>query len=173
VTPRRGLLGVPAALAVLLAAAPVCADEPAGAVSGQLLFADEAWGGALVADVTVPVGVLRVGGALGVAAVTSDDDARSRVAMPGGLSLALVVPTGSALWLDVRARAGVWGGATNQGLTAGPWLSGGAFVGYVFGPRVAVGVGVEAWFLGGQGDTFAASPGITLTWTPRTDPHDE
>jgi hypothetical protein len=143
--------------------------QPSGAVTGHALFSDQAWGGALVVDVTAPFGALRVGGALAVAALTSDDDARSRVAMPAGLSLHLVVPTASAWWLDVRARAGLWGGATSQGLRAGAWLAGGGFVGFVLGPTVAVAAGAELWFLGGQGDTFGVAPGISLTWTPISD----
>jgi hypothetical protein len=108
--PSRSFAWTAAALTALALAAPrpARADvKPSGAVTGHLIFADQAWGGALSADITAPFGALRLGGALAVAALTSDDDARSRVAMPVGLSAALVVPTGSRLWLDLRARAGI------------------------------------------------------------------
>ena len=163
----RGL----AALALLLtgAWAPETAHaevEPAGALTSSLLLAEDSWGGALLADVTAPIGVLRVGGAIGIGALTSDDDARSRVYMPLAVSLGLVARTGVGLWLDLRARAGAWAGATNQGLAAGFWLAAGGYLAYALGPGVAIGAGLEGRFLLGHGDTIAIAPGLTLAWTP-------
>jgi hypothetical protein len=151
---------------------------PAGAISGHALFTfsqregtdltDQGYGGALIADVTLPIDVFRIGGSIGVAAATSDVDDASRVFMPIAISLGAVWRP-SRLWLDVRGRAGFWAGATNQGLAAGPFLSIGAFVGYAFGATVAIGPAFDALFAFGHGDTIAVAPGISLIWVPGED----
>ncbi|MBW2464265.1 MAG: hypothetical protein JRH11_21630 [Deltaproteobacteria bacterium] len=150
----------------------------AGALSAQALVAstntegtdssDGGYGGMFLADVTLPLGLFRVGGAMGLGAITSNVDAVSRVFMPLTVSLGLVYRP-SKLWLDLRARAGLWAGVTNQGLSAGPLVSFGGFIGYAFGPTVAVGPTIDALFVFGHGDTIAFAPGLSLVWVPAQD----
>lgn len=164
---------------VALGASPAEAQPtPAGAISAHGLFTwsqregaditDQGYGGLLIADITLPLDVFRIGGSLGLGAATSDADEASRVFMPLTVSLGIVWRP-SKLWLDVRGRAGLWAGATNQGLSAGPLLSIGAFVGYAFGPNVAVGPVFDALFAFGHGDTIAIAPGLSLVWVPSED----
>lgn len=179
---RSGTTLLIAAAFHLMGAASVSAVQaqstPAGALSAQGLFAftktegtdtsAEGYGGMFLTDVTWPVGVLRVGGAMGLGALTSNVDAASRVFMPLTLSLGLVYRP-SNLWLDLRARGGLWAGVTNQGISAGPLLSFGGFIGYAFGPTVAFGPTIDALFVFGHGDTIAIAPGLSLVWVPPQD----
>ncbi|RLB56855.1 MAG: hypothetical protein DRJ42_01985 [Deltaproteobacteria bacterium] len=168
------------ALVLLVAGASTAQAQSmaAGALSAQALVAstntvdadgtdstDAGYGGMFLADVTMPLGLFRVGGAMGLGAITSSVDAVSRVFMPLTVSLGLVYRP-SKLWLDLRARAGLWAGVTNQGLSAGPLVSFGAFIGYAFGPTVAVGPTIDALFVFGHGDTIAVAPGLSLVWVP-------
>ncbi len=149
---------------------------PAGALSGHALFTfsqregtditDQGYGGLLMADVTYALGAFRIGGAIGVGAVTSEADEASRVLMPLAVSLGAVWRPSESLWLDARGRVGMWAGATNQGLAAGPLLSIGAFLGWAFGDNVAVGPVFDAFFAFGSGDTIAVAPGLSLVWVP-------
>lgn len=165
----RGLL--PALLLVASAAVPTPAEaqiRPSGAADGLFLVAPDGdpWGGAVTVDLWAPVGPLRVGGALGVGALTSDVDSDSRVLMPVGASASLVLGEERTPFFELRVRAGAWGGATNQGLAIGAWLAGGAYFGYALGPNVSLGAGVSGWFLLGHGDIVAIAPGLTLHWLP-------
>ncbi len=172
-------------LSTLLLASWACAANaaqaqriPAGAISAHALFSytqpegtdttDQGYGGNLIADITLPLGWFRIGGSLGVAAITSSADEASRVLMPISLSLGAVFRPGS-LWLDLRGRAGMWAGATNQGLAAGGFFSIGGFAGWAFAKNVAVGVAFDALFALGHGDTIAVAPGLSLVWVPQED----
>jgi len=163
-------------LTTLWLGAPTSAHaQMAGEISAEALFTwtqregmdvqDQGYGGLLIADITYALDIFRIGGAIGVGAATSDADEASRVFMPLTLSLG-VVWRPSKLWLDLRGRAGLWAGATNQGLSAGPLLSIGGFIGYAFGPTVAVGAVFDAFFAFGAGDTIAVAPGLSLLWVP-------
>lgn len=144
----------------------------AGAADAIVLVADDAWGGALSVDLWAVAGEprapvsLRLGGALGAGAITSDDDSRSRILMPVGASASLLVFPTETWFLELRARGGLWGGATNQGLGAGGWVAGGAYFGYAVGPNAALGAGVSMWWLLGHGDILALAPSITAVWLP-------
>lgn len=165
---------------LLVAGAPTAEAQlmPAGALSAQALISftdtegsaetDSGYGGLFLTDVTAPFGMFRIGGAMGLGAITSDVDAVSRVFMPLTLALGFVYRP-SKLWIDLRARAGMWAGVTNQGLSAGALFSAGGFIGYAFGPTVAAGVTVDALFILGHGDTIAFAPGLSLVWVPPED----
>jgi len=160
-------------LLLLLAAVQAIWDVPsaraqpsfAGNLSGQAIRAESRWGGGVMADLTLPLGEFRLGGALGAAVVRAEDDARSRVLMPLALSLGVLLRP-EPVWIMAEARAGAWTGATNDGLRVGGFLSGGAYLGYALGPRIALSVGAEAWFLAGHGDVVAFVPGIRFSWVP-------
>lgn len=142
-----------------------------GAVDAAGLFGRDVWGGALTIDVWAALAesdAVRVGlgGAIGGAALTSDDDARSRILMPLGASASLFISPSGTWFLDFRARGGMWGGATNQGLAAGGWVAGSAYFGYALGPNASLGLGATAWGLLGHGSIFAVGPAITAVWTP-------
>jgi len=153
------------ALALLSAASPARAEwRPSGsATAGALIRQGDLGFGGLV-DLWHPVGVLRVGGAMGLGTLTSDNDDRTRIFMPLGASLAVVVH-GPRVGFSARARAGLWGGALNIGLRAGAWLSGGATFDVWLDTTVAVTVGADVWVLLGPDDAVVVVPGIGLTWT--------
>ena len=161
-----------AALAWLSAAGARAQVRTAGAVDATVLVANDAWGGTLSVDLWAVLGdpsapvSLRLGGALGGGAITSDDDSRSRVLMPAGASISLLVSPSRTWFLEARARGGLWGGATNQGLGVGGWVAGGAYFGYALGPNAALGAGVSVWWLLGHGDIRAIAPSITAVWFP-------
>jgi hypothetical protein len=148
---------------------------PSGALSGHALFTfsqregsditDQGYGGILMADITYALDWFRIGGAIGIGAATSESDEASRVLMPLAVSLGAVWRPES-VWIDVRGRVGMWAGATNQGLAAGPLLSIGAFVGWAFADNVAIGPAFDAFFAFGHGDTIAVAPGLSLVWVP-------
>jgi len=144
--------------------------RPSGAADAVFLAGEGVVGGALTVDLWAPVGaLLRIGGVLGVGGLTSDDDARSRIFMPAGASVSLVIGAERRPFFELRVRGGLWGGATNQGLAASGWLAGGAYFGYALGPNVAIGAGVSAWWLAGHGGILAVAPGITASWQPLED----
>jgi hypothetical protein len=163
-------------LAVSLSAATASAQpRPAGAVTAHGVIGtavrldgsgqDGIWGGGVIADVSAPFDAFRLGGAIGVTAVTSDADDASRVLMPVALSLGVVLRT-SPLWVELRGRGGIWAGATNQGLAVGAFFSAGALLALEIGAHVALGVSADAFFMLGHGDAFAFVPGIAITWSP-------
>ncbi len=165
-------------LAALLPEAAAAQPRPAGSVTAHAVVGaasrvdaegqDGIWGGGLIADVSAPFGAFRLGGALGVSAVTSHADDASRVTMPVALSLGVVLRS-APLWVELRGRGGVWAGATNQGLALGAFFSAGAVLALELGPNVALGVSADGLFLFGHGDAFAFAPGIALVWTPGED----
>ncbi|MBX3269444.1 MAG: hypothetical protein KF729_04245 [Sandaracinaceae bacterium] len=162
---RLGSLAFVVALSV---AAPAAADVPlAGGVQGHFLASpDEDLGGGLSADLHFALDWFRIGGFLGVAAVPSDADERNRIFMPFGVSLGLEV-LGDVVGVSVRARGGLWGGATQETkLTAGGFVSGAAYLLFVLGGGVSVGVGLEVWGVFGVGETALFSPSLGLTWRP-------
>jgi hypothetical protein len=122
-------------------------------------------GAASVVDLWEPFGEwFKVGGAMGVAALPSDDAQESRTFLPAGLSLAFVVeprPVG----FDVRVRGGGWAGATNGGLSAGGWVATGGHLQFALDSRIALTLGAEGWFLFGHGNKQYLVPGAGLVWT--------
>ncbi len=165
---KRGL----ALIAVLFCAAPAGAqDAPAGAVTASLLASTAPdLGGALGVDLFVPLGIFRVGGFLGVGAMPSEDDTQSRVFMPLAASVGLEL-LGDAVGFSLRARGGLWGGATQEvKLTAGGFVGGGAYLLFNLGAGAALAVGMDVWGLFGDGETALFAPGVGLTWTPPIPP---
>jgi hypothetical protein len=144
--------------------------EPSGAITVHALIAGGGAGegltlgaGSLV-DLWEPIGPFRVGAAIGMAAMTSEDASRSRVLMPGGLSMA-VVGRRRAFGFDLRLRGGAWGGAVETGLAAGAWVAVGAHIEYAPSLHVALAAGMDVWFLFGHGHMRVAAPGVGLVWT--------
>jgi hypothetical protein len=161
-----------ALLAAVLCATPslgAAQDGPAGAVSAHLLASTAPdFGGALGADLWMPIGIFRLGGFLGVGAVPSEDDTQSRVFMPLAASVGLEV-LGEIVGVSLRARGGFWGGATQDAkLTAGGFVGGGAYLLFNLGGGAGLAVGMDVWGLFGDGETALFAPGVGLTWTPAT-----
>lgn len=161
----RLLLAVGLTLAVASSAA--AQDGPAGALQGSFLASTEGdFGGALGADLWYPIDVFRIGGFFAVGAVPTGEDARNRVFMPVGASLGLEL-LGEVVGVSLRARGGLWGGATqDEKLTAGGFVGGGAWFLYHLGAGVTLSVGLEVWGLFGAGETALFTPGAGLTWNP-------
>jgi len=166
---KRLLLSVGLSLAFVgaISSAAAAQDGPAGALQGSFLASPEGdLGGALGVDLWVPIESLRLGGFFGVGAVPTEEDARNRVFMPVGASVALEL-LGDDVGVSLRARGGIWGGATQEEkLTAGGFVGGGAWFLYHLGAGVTLSVGLEVWGLFGAGETALFAPGAGLTWNP-------
>jgi hypothetical protein len=168
---RSRLALAPACLvaAALASAAPsrVAAQDPVGAVQGHFLASTAPdVGGALSADLWFPIGIFRIGGFLGVGAVPSPNDVYNRIFMPVGASVALEI-AGDVVGVSLRARGGMWGGATQAvKITAGGFVGGGAWLLFHLSEAVSVSVGMDVWGLFGDGETALFAPGVGLTWTP-------
>jgi hypothetical protein len=141
--------------------------EPAGTLTGHLLASPTAdLGGAVGADLWVPLGIFRVGGYFGVGAVPSGEDVQNRIFMPLAASVGLEL-MGEWVGFSLRARGGIWGGATQDvKLTAGGFIGGGAYLLFNLSEGVGLGVGMDVWGLFGDGQTALFAPGVGLTWTP-------
>ena len=159
-----------AALASLPAVPASAQDEVAGSARAHFLASQqEDLGGAVTADLYWPFESLRIGGFMGAGAVPAEDDARNRVFMPLGVSLAFE-EVGDVVGVAVRARAGLWGGTTQEvKLTAGGFVGGGAYLLFVLGDGVALDVGMDVWGIFGDGETLLLSPSVGLSWSP---PHE-
>lgn len=154
------------AAAVLFAAVPgSAAADTAGeaALTGHFLAGKDVLGGGAITDVTLAVGPVRFGGAIGAAAFSSDVPERSRAFMPLAFSLGLVL--GGAVGFDARVRAGMWGGGVSDRLTAGGFFSTGAFLTLRLSERARFALGVDGWFLLGGEPIAAIAPGAGFAWS--------
>ena len=160
------------ALAGMLWSAPAKAqDRPAGSVQAHFLASpEEDFGAAVSADLWFPIDDLRLGGFFGVGAVPSAVDARNRVFMPLGVSVAFE-PVSEDVGVSLRVRGGLWGGATQDAkLTVGGFVGGAAYLLFPLGGGTTLGVGIDVWGLFGDGDTVLFAPGLALTWNPVWEP---
>jgi hypothetical protein len=165
---RRTALVLVLATALTAVASRASAQEgPAGAVTASFLASpQEDFGASLLADLWFPIDVFRIGGFFGVGALPSGDDERNRVFMPLGVSAGLEI-LGERVGVSLRARGGIWGGATQEvKLTVGGFVGGGAYLLVGLGGGVAVSVGMDVWGLIGPGEAAVFAPGLGLTWTP-------
>lgn len=159
------LLAAGVFLAFVLGALPSrsAAQDVAGALSAGFVDADGDPGAVALLDLFVPFEFLRLGGFMGVSSIVSDRDERNRVMMPVGASVALVADVGVVL--SLRARGGLWGGATQDvKLTLGGFVGGGVGIGFHLSPSVSVSAMIEAWGILGAGETWAVVPGLSLEW---------
>lgn len=166
---RSSRVAIALALAAGCCVAPAVAraQDPVGAVQGHF-FASPApdVGGGLSADLWFPIGIFRIGGFLGVGAVPSPNDAYNRIFMPVGASLALEIG-GETIGVSLRARGGMWAGATQAvKITAGGFVGGGAWLLFRLSETVNLSVGMDVWGLFGDGETALFAPGVGLSWNP-------
>lgn len=144
-------------------------DGPAGALTLNLLttVAPDV-GGAIGADLWLPLDVFRIGGFFGIGALPSEDDVQNRIFMPLALSVGLEV-LDEVVGVSLRARGGLWGGATQDAkLAAGGLVGGGAYLLFNLGGGASLSLGMDVWGLFGEGETALFAPGAGLTWTPMT-----
>lgn len=139
--------------------------QPAGAVTGHFLVAKESIGGGILADVHIPVSVLRIGVGLGAVAISSDDADRARTFMPVTASFGLVLG-GDSFAVNLRARGGLWAGAINSGLAAGGFVGGGGYLAFGLGAGAYLTAGCDVWGVIGHGSALVIAPGLGLLWTP-------
>lgn len=138
--------------------------RPSGALAAGPLLRGADVGLSSLVDLWYRAGVVHVGGAMGVGAVTSDDDDETRIFMPVGVSAAIVL-AGERAGGSLRARLGTWAGATNQGIRAGLWVAVGAHFEYALDAHVALAAGLDLWLLFAHGDATLLSPGVGLRWS--------
>ncbi len=157
------------AVSVALGASPARAqlDQPAGAAHAHFVASPQGdIGGGLSADIAYAMDIFRLGGFFGVVAVPSDEDTRNRIFMPLAASLGIEL-LGDVVGFSLRARGGLWGGATQEvKLTAGGFVGGGAYLLIALGPGVGISLGLDVWGLFGDGETALIAPGAGLSWSP-------
>lgn len=132
----------------------------------------DTFGGLITSDALFGAGPIRWGGTLGIGIVTSDDDARTRMMAPFGLSMewGVLGAEANAPWsLGLRLRAGGWAGAIqSDGLAVGAFGQGGAFFDASLGHGVGLGVHADAhWFSRAEGNVLLGL-GLHLSWSPQT-----
>ena len=169
---RRGSLAAVVLCAVALGtfadvARARAQDDVAGAVRGQVLASlEEDVGGAVSADLWLPLDWFRVGGFIGVGALPAEEDARNRTFMPLGVSVGFEA-MGDDGGISVIARGGLWAGATQEvKLTAGGFVAVGAYLLFALGDNVALDVGLDLWGVFGDGETVLFAPSVGLSWAP-------
>lgn len=144
--------------------------DPDGSIAAQLHFelGDQGErGGTLLVDLWQPYGAFRLGLAAGVGALTggADDGESNRAFAPIGLSLGLA-GMGERVGGSVTLRAGPWGGATNDGLNGGVFLSAGASFDLRWGDQLAISLVTDFWLIAGAGEVRTTlAPGLALRWT--------
>lgn len=156
------------ALAVTLAAAPPAAraQDVAGSLSAGVLVADGDVGGGATLDLWAPFDGFRVGGFLGIGVIPADRDPRNRVMMPAGVSLATHWDLGGVS-LGLRARGGLWGGATQEvKLTVGGLVGGGVALGWQASAEISVFASAEFWGILGAGETWCLPLSLGIEWGP-------
>lgn len=172
----RALAALGVTLAILAPAA-ARAEGPVATATGQVLVSSPrgvGGGGSLSLAATVARfahdrGVLRLGGLLGAAALTSDDDQVVRTWASVGPQLELAWTPG-ALELALRVAAGGWAGGLDQALRAGGFASAGAWATLAASDALRLGVGVDVGLVfGPRADLVVYAPGVTLAWTLPTE----
>lgn len=160
--------------AALVGTAPATALadwEPDGSVAGQAHFelgGPGERGGTILVDLWESFGVFRLGFAAGIGVLTGSPDAgeANRAFAPLGLSLGLAGMGAAGVGGSVTLRAGPWGGATNEGLKGGFWMSAGASLDLRWGERLVVAFLVDYWLIAGNGEVRSTiAPGAALRWT--------
>ncbi len=147
--------------------AVVSDDAASGAATVSALIGDPRFpelGGAVMADLSHSFSSwFRLGGAFGAAIISNPDGTRSQVTMPLAVSGTFVIADA----LEVRLRVGVWGGATDQGLTGGAWGSFGAFVRAGIGGRAAFVLGIDLILQSGTRTSLPIlAPSFGVSWGP-------
>jgi len=155
-------------LVTAVASSAAAQAEIAGSAQGHFLASpQEDYGAGVSADLWFPIEWFRIGGFFGVAAVPAEDDVRNRIFMPLGVSAAFEV-MGDDVGVSVRARGGLWGGATQEvKLTAGGFVGGAAYLLINLGEGVALDVGLDVWGIFGDGETVLFAPSLGVSWSPQ------
>ena len=112
-------------------------------------------------DLWYDAGLLKLGGAFAVGAVSEGSDVSSRVLTPVGLSLALQ-PKRDHSGPTAVARGGIAAGAKKGGFALSPWAS--CALGYRFalGEGASVRLGIDTWVLFGDGKGLFVAPYVGL-----------
>ncbi|MGF1467240.1 MAG: hypothetical protein ACFCGT_14030 [Sandaracinaceae bacterium] len=151
--------------AMLVPVAPAGAQDLAGSAHLHgLVTSDVDVGAAVAIDLHVPVDVLRLGAFVIVGAIPSDNDDRNRVFMPLGLSASLEL-AGDLAGVSLRARGGMWAGATQSTkITAGGFLGGGVYLLLRMSETVTFNLGLDLWGILGAGEQLVYAPSLGVSW---------
>lgn len=142
-------------------------DPFAGRVGASVLVSTRGdVGGAVHSDLWFAADVFRVGGFLGAGVVPAEEDARNRVYMPVGASLALITE-GGPLGIGATVRGGLWAGATQaEKLAIGGCIGGSLDFTISLGAGAALTLGLDVWGLFGSGASLLFAPAVGFTWGP-------
>lgn len=185
----RAWIAVVALVAASIAGPPRASAQdgsPAGALGAHFLISDGDLGAAAMLDVwavfdRAAFDWLRIGGFFGGGAIPSERDDHNRILMPVGLSAAADLVATELVSVQLRARLGVWGGATqSEKLAIGLFAGGGAYLGFALGQGAFVHAGADVWAVIASdawttrtspddaisASTWVIAPGLGLSWTP-------
>jgi hypothetical protein len=141
--------------------APARAESAGGVDARPLIGVDGRYGGAVLAELWAMRGTLRVGGAVGLGALSGNDDASSRVLTPFALSLALM-PSGEQSGFVGIARLGGYVGAEQGGFIGGGFGSCAAGYGFSLGEGASLRVLADVWGVIGKRGSVFFGPAVGL-----------
>jgi hypothetical protein len=142
---RVGLAALCALGLWAIAASALALPPVHGAVDGRLLFGvSNRQGGSLGLDLWLGQRTFRLGGTVGVGAVSKDGRVTSRVFTPLGLSLG-IMPRRDKSGPTALFRGGVYAGAQKSGLIWGPFASCALGYGFALGEGASLRFGLDTW----------------------------
>lgn len=158
---RRAELALGALALALLHVVPARA-EPSGGLDARPLFGvDGRYGGGVLVDLWADRGRFRVGGAAGMAALSAEGGASSRVLTPLALSLALIPRDEQSGFVGI-ARIGGYLGAEKGGFIGGGFGSCAVGYGFALGEGASIRVLADVWGLVGRHGSVFFGPALGL-----------
>jgi hypothetical protein len=158
---RRAELALGALALALVHAAPAHAELAGGLDARPLFGIDGRYGGGVLADLWAGRGRFRVGGAAGMAALSADGAASSRVLTPLALSFALFPSIEQSGFVGI-ARVGGYLGAAKGGFIGGGFGSCAVGYGFALGEGASIRVLADVWGLVGRHGSVFFGPAVGL-----------
>ncbi len=164
-----GLIAASFAALFLFASDARAEWRPKGSLSTFLVLEPETEGAQVGVGTRLSIwenfGPLELGGTVGILTLRHEDDDADQLVAPIGLHLGLgTVP--DPIGVRLIGAAGVWAGATNQGLRASAWFAAGVILEARLDDTLALGLDFQGMRLWGELERNVVQLGISLTWRP-------